>query len=193
MPPKSGIHRQATAFSAKNTPVHWGGSHPIKQKCSFSRRKKARGIKNLFAAAIISLSVCQSVIPHLGALELQLQPVGDQGDELGVCGLSFGIGHRIAEEALQGVQVPSVPGDFNGMANGPLHSRRRGLEGLCHLGVEHLGNGVGVLSARLGSLLDGVCETSINNKFCGCIYCFISCPYHCWFVGLIPMITKSNF
>jgi hypothetical protein len=60
-------------------------------------------------------------------------------------------------------------------------------------GYKYLGDGVGVLTARLGSLLDGVCETSLNNKFCGCIYCFISCPYHCWFVGLIPMITKSNF
>ena len=86
----------------------------------------------------------QSEIPYLGTLELKLELVRNQGDELTIGGLSFGIGHRIAEEALQGVQVPSVPGDFNGMADGPLHSGRRGLEGLCHLGVEHLGNGVRV-------------------------------------------------
>ena len=134
-----------------------------------------------------------SILRRLGALELQLQPVRDQSDELRIGGLSLGIAHCVAEEALQGVQVAPVPGDLDGVANGPLHSRWGGLEGLCHLGVEDLGDGVGVLSARLGSLLDGGCETSLNNRFCGCIYCFISCPYHCWFVGLIPMIAKSNF
>jgi hypothetical protein len=79
------------------------------------------------------------------------------------------------------------------VADGPLHSGRRGLECFRHLGVQYLGDGIGVPYGPPGSLLDGVCETSLNNKFCGCIYCFISCPYHCWFVGLIPMITKSNF
>ena len=122
-----------------------------------------------------------------------MQLVRNQGDELRVGGLSFGVAHRIAEEALQGIQISPIPGDFNGVANGPLHSAGGGLEGFRHLGVEDLGDGIGGLAARLESLLDGVCEISLNNKFCGCIYCFISCPYHCWFVGLIPMITKSNF
>jgi hypothetical protein len=76
------------------------------------------------------------------------------------------------------------------VADSSFHTAGGSLECFGH---QYLGDGVGVLTARLGSLLDGVCETSLNNKFCGCIYCFISCPYHCWFVGLIPMITKSNF
>ena len=86
--------------------------------------------------------VPQSVIPHLGALELQLQPVGNQGDELTIGGLSLGVGHRVAKEALEGVQISSVPGYLDGVADGPLYPGRRGAEGLCHLGVEHLGNGV---------------------------------------------------
>ena len=132
-------------------------------------------------------------LSRLGALELKLQFISNQGDELRIGGLSLGVGHCVAEEALQGVQIASVPGDFDGVPDGPLHPAGGGAEGLGYLRVEDLGDGVGVLSARLGSLLDGGCETSLNNRFCGCIYCFISCPYHCWFVGLIPMIAKSNF
>ena len=86
----------------------------------------------------------QSVIPHLGALELQLQPVGDQGDELGVCGLSLGVAHSVAEEALQSVQIAPVPGYLDGVSYGPLHSRRGGAKGLGNLGVKDLGDGIRV-------------------------------------------------
>ena len=90
----------------------------------------------------------RSVIPDLRALELQLQSVRNEGDELRIGGLSFGVADGIAKESLQSVQIPSVPGDFNGVADGPLHSGRGGAEVLGHLRVEHLGDGVGVLSAR---------------------------------------------
>ena len=43
-----------------------------------------------------------SEIPHLGALQLQLQLVRNEGDELRIGGLSFCIGHGIAEEPLEG-------------------------------------------------------------------------------------------
>ena len=66
-------------------------------------------------------------------------------------GLSLGVGHRVAKEALEGVQISSVPGDFDGVADGPLHSGGRGLEGLGHLGVEHLGDGIACLAARWGA------------------------------------------
>ena len=132
-------------------------------------------------------------IRHFRRLQLQGQLVCDKGDEFGISRFSLGIAHRIAEKSLQSVKIPTIPGNFNGMANGSFHSGRGGLEGLRHLGVENLGDGIGVPYGPPGSLLDGVCGTSLNNKFFGCIYCFISCPYHCWFVGLIPMIAKSNF
>ena len=66
------------------------------------------------------------------------------------------------------------------MADGPLHSRRCGLEGLGHLGVEHLGNGVDhihiihsdddglpqILVAldvgRDANLVDDVCDHALN-------------------------------
>ena len=47
---------------------------------------------------------------------LQLQPVGDHGDELGVGGFALGIADGEAEVFLQGVQVTPVPGDFDGVA-----------------------------------------------------------------------------
>ena len=73
-----------------------------------------------------------------------MQLVRDEGDELRIGGLPFGVGHGVAEEALEGVQIAPVPGYLNSMADGPLHSGRRGAEGLGYLGVEYLGDGVGV-------------------------------------------------
>ena len=135
----------------------------------------------------------QSEIGNLGRFQLKLQFVSDKGNEFRIRGFSFGIADSIAEISLECVQVPSVPGHFNGVSDSTLHSGWCGLKGFRHLGVEYFCDGIGVPYGPPGSFLDGVCETSLNNKFCGCIYCFISCPYHCWFVGLIPMITKSNF
>ena len=84
----------------------------------------------------------QLVIGHLLSFELQLQFVRNQGDELGIGGLSFGVGHRVAEEPLQRIQIAPVPGHLDGVPDRPLHSGRSGLEGLCHLGIQNLCNGV---------------------------------------------------
>ena len=130
---------------------------------------------------------------NLGRLQLKLQFISDKSDELRIRGFSLGIADSIAEESLERIQISPIPGHFDGVSDCSFYSAGGGLEGLCHLRIQHLGDGIGVPYGPPGSLLDGVCETSLNNKFCGCIYCFISCPYHCWFVGLIPMITKSNF
>ena len=78
-----------------------------------------------------------------------MELVSDKRDEFRVGGFSFGVGYRIAEETLQCIQVPSVPGDFNSVSDGPFHPAGGGLEGFGHLGVEYLGDGIGVLSARL--------------------------------------------
>ena len=43
----------------------------------------------------------QSEIPYLGALELKLQFVRNQGDELRIGGLALGIADGVAEEPLQ--------------------------------------------------------------------------------------------
>ena len=71
-----------------------------------------------------------------------MQPVRDQGDELTVGGLALGVTHRVAKEALQGVQVPTVPGYLYGVADGPLYPGWSGLEGFGNLGVQDLGDGV---------------------------------------------------
>ena len=73
-----------------------------------------------------------------------MKPIRNQGDKLRICRLALGVAHRVAKEALQGVQIAPIPGNLNGVADGPLHSGRGGAEVLGHLGVENLGDGVRV-------------------------------------------------
>ena len=87
---------------------------------------------------------------RLGALKLQLQLVRNQGDELRIGGLALGVGYRIAEEPLQRIQIAPIPGNLNGVANGPLHPAGGGAEILGHLGVEDFGDGIACLTARWG-------------------------------------------
>ena len=75
----------------------------------------------------------------------------NKGDEFRIRGFSLGIADGIAEKSLQGIQIATIPCNLNGMADGTLHSGRGCLKGFRHLGVEYLGDGVGVLSARLGA------------------------------------------
>ena len=56
-----------------------------------------------------------SEIPNLGGLQLKLELVCDEGDKFRIGGLSLGIAHGIAEEPLEGIEVASVPGDFDGV------------------------------------------------------------------------------
>ena len=77
----------------------------------------------------------QSEIGNLRRLQLKLQFVSDKGDKFGIGGFPLGIAHGIAKEPLEGIEIPSVPGDLNGMADGSFDSAGCGLEGLCHLGV----------------------------------------------------------
>ena len=97
-------------------------------------------------------SLIVSEIGNLAGLELEGQFVCDKGDEFRIRGFSLGIGNRITKESLQRIQIPSVPGDFDGMADGALHSGRCGLEGLGHLGVQYLGDSIGVPYGPPGSL-----------------------------------------
>ena len=91
-----------------------------------------------------------SILGRLGGLHLQLELVGDQGDELTVGGLALGVADGVAEKSLECIQVASVPGHLNGMADGPLHPGGCGLEGLGHLRIQDLGDGVdGVPTAHL--------------------------------------------
>ena len=73
-------------------------------------------------------------VGNLAGLQLKLQFVGDKGNKFGIRGFSLGIADGIAEKSLQSVQIASVPGYFDGMADGSLHAAGGGLEDLCHLG-----------------------------------------------------------
>ena len=72
--------------------------------------------------------------PQVLPLELEAQAVRDEGDKLTIGGLSLGVGHCIAKEALEGLQIAPVPGHLDGMADGPLHPGGRGVKGLCTWG-----------------------------------------------------------
>ena len=88
--------------------------------------------------------VPQSEIGNLRRLQLKLQFVSDKGDEFRIRGFSLGIADGISEKSLECIQVTSVPGHFDGVANCTLHTAGGGLEGLCHLGVEDFRDGIGV-------------------------------------------------
>ena len=101
----------------------------------------------------------QSEIGNLRRLQLKLELVCDKRNKLRIRGFSLGIADGVAKEALEGIQVAPIPGHLDGVANGPFHSGRGGVECLRHLGVQYLGDGVGVLTARLGALPDALFET----------------------------------
>ena len=88
--------------------------------------------------------VAQSEIGNLAGLQLKLQFVCDQGNEFGIRGFSLGIADSIAEKSLQRIQVTTVPCHFDGVADGSFHTAGGGLECFRHLGVEYLGDGIGV-------------------------------------------------
>ena len=115
----------------------------------------------------------QSEIGNLGRLQLKLQFVCDKGDEFRIRGFSLGVADGIAEKSLQRIQIATIPGHFNGMANSPLHSGRGGLEGFRHLGVQYLGDGVRVP--------DGP-RRGFRRKI---IYCIIHEPRHLLSIGLL--------
>ena len=124
-------------------------------------RKKVYGVKTPISAPIFNVQgvvitvsksrkavAAQSKVGDFGRLQLKLELVCDQGDEFGVCGFSFGIAHRIAEKSLQSIQIATIPGYFDGMADGTLHPAGGGLECLGDLGVQYLCDGIGGLAAR---------------------------------------------
>ena len=78
------------------------------------------------------LASAQSEIGNLRRFQLKLQFVCDKRDEFRIRGFSLGITDGIAEKSMQGIQIPSVPGYFDGMSDSTLHSGRGGLEGLRH-------------------------------------------------------------
>ena len=84
----------------------------------------------------------KSEIRNFPVFKLQLQLVRNQCNKLRIGGFSLGITDCVAKKSLQSIQIASVPGHFDGVTNGPFHTGRRGLECLCHLGVQYFCDGV---------------------------------------------------
>ena len=93
----------------------------------------------------------QSELGHVLSLELKLQFVRNQGDELRIGGLAFCIGHGVTEEALEGIQIASVPGDLDGVTDSTFDTGWGGAEGFGYLGVQYFCDGVACLTARWGA------------------------------------------
>ena len=80
---------------------------------------------------------------------MELKLICDKRNELRIRGFSLGIGNCVPKEPLEGVQIATIPGYFDGMTDCSFYAAGCGLECFRHLGVQDLGDGVGVLSARL--------------------------------------------
>ena len=85
-----------------------------------------------------------SKIGNFRRLQLQRKFVCNKRNKFGIRGFSLGIADGIAKETLEGIQIPSVPGDFDGVSDGSFHTGRGGLECFRHLRIQDLGDGIGV-------------------------------------------------
>lgn len=63
-----------------------------------------------------------------GGLEFKAYFVCDKCDKFAVCGLALACVYGVAEEAVEGVDISSVPCYLNGMAYGSFHSGGRSCE-----------------------------------------------------------------
>ena len=126
----------------------------------------------------------QSEICHFRRLQLKLQFVCNKRNKFRIRGFSLGIADGIAEKSLQSIQIASVPGDFDGVADGSFHSAGGGLEGLRHLRVQHLGDGIRVPDGPRR----GYQEPPQNKGFFGVVYCFLCWAMHRCFIGLVALL-----
>ena len=86
--------------------------------------------------------VPQSEIGNLAGLQLKLKLICNKRNKFRIRGLAFRVADGVAKKSLQGIQITSVPGHLDGMADGTFHTAGGGLECFCHLGVENLGDGI---------------------------------------------------
>jgi hypothetical protein len=70
------------------------------------------------------------------------------------------------------------------VADGPLYPGRRGLEGLCHLGIEDFRDGIRVPDGPRR----GYQEPPQNKGFFGVVYCFLCWSMHRCFIGLVALL-----
>ena len=98
----------------------------------------------------------QSEIGNLAGL--RLRHVSDQGDEFRIRRFSLGIADGIAKKSLQSIEVTTIPGHFDGVADCSFHTAGGGLECLGDLGVQYLGDGIGVPYGPPGALRNAAGE-----------------------------------
>ena len=72
----------------------------------------------------------------------QPQFIRDQGDKFGVGGFAFSGIDRIAEKGVQSFHPSPAPCHLDGVADGTLHSARRGLVFVRDRRIEEFGDGI---------------------------------------------------
>ena len=78
-----------------------------------------------------------SVLGRVFSLELELEAVGDEGDELRVGGLALGVGYGVAEDPLEGIEifiallVGLMPYDLLGYGYSTIESTKTQLFCIC--------------------------------------------------------------
>ena len=78
-----------------------------------------------------------SVLCRVFSLELELEAVGDEGDEFTVGGLALGVGYGVAEEPLEGIEifiallVGLMPCDLLGYGHNTIESTKTQLFCIC--------------------------------------------------------------
>mgnify|MGYP003517484921 CR=1 FL=1 len=108
----------------------------------------------------------------------------DKGDEFRIGGFSFGIGNRVSEKSLEGIQISAIPGYFDGMADGTLHSGRGGLECLGDLRIQYFCDGI----HGLVSPLERLPEVGNWEGFLWRIDSLVRCPVFSCFIGLVALL-----
>ena len=105
------------------------------RKRQFCADNRSRTAQNQRARCILQRALLTGCSTDRPAFELQLQLIGNEGDELGIGGLAFGVGDGVAEEFLQRFQIAAVPRQLDGVPDGALDARGRRGKRLCDLRV----------------------------------------------------------
>ena len=87
----------------------------------------------VFVVAVVGGSVFVLEICHFRGLQLQLKLICNKCNKFRISRLTLCVADGIAEKSLQSIQVATIPGHFDGMADGTLHPAGGGLECFRHL------------------------------------------------------------
>ena len=114
------------------------------------------------SSAQISRIFNLQMLPHPLAF-IQPHLIGDHRDELTVGGFTPQVMDGIAEVAVEGIHISSIPRYLDGVADGALYAAGGGTVFLGNFRVQALGHGVDVLRLVHGEQ-DGIPQELVYNR-----------------------------